>query len=169
MGAEGEGLRRWKGNSRVLRLIGEEPLPVIVVQRDALIREIPDYQALFSGIVVIPGIGAHPRACFSRVAVSHSGRESLVSEGSIVAVVIQLVRLRVVCDQEIKPAVVVVVRQRNSKRLVGRIAEPGFTGHIFEAAVADIVKQSDTFALVQLRSAVRFVNLIEGAEFVRLH
>src|SRR5205823_14491080 len=81
---------------------------------------------------------------------------------------IQLVRLRVVRDEQIDPPVVVEVEHRNAESLRGRILQPGAARDVFEGAVAAVAIQDGALPVVGFRRAVRLRLPVERAEEVLL-
>ena len=77
--------------------------------------KLPMTSALPARVVEVGGVGAHAGARGAGFAVSHAGGDANVGEGSVVIVVIELVGLGVVGDKQVKPAVVVIVQQRNPR------------------------------------------------------
>ena len=139
-----------------------------MIERDAFVGEVSNHHTLFARAVVIGGVDSHACARGARFAERNAGHHGVVRKRSVVVVAIELVWLRVVCDEEIEPAVAVVIEQCDAERLVGGIVKTGERGDVFERAVAAIVIERRTLAFVSLRSAVRFVFVVERAVLVRL-
>src|SRR6185369_10951996 len=96
------------GRGRVVR---EQTRTVVVVERDTLVGEVSDDDALPARAVVITRIDTHPgarRACFAE---RHAGDHGVVGEGAVVVVAVELVWFGVVGDEEIHPTVVIVIEQ----------------------------------------------------------
>src|SRR6185369_8157092 len=123
----------------------------------------------FAGAVVVRGVDAHTSARRARLAERDACDHGVVSKRAVVIVAIELVWLGVVGDEEIHPAVVVVIEQSYAQRFAGGIVYTGFCSDVFKRAVAAIVEQRGTLAFVSLRRAVRFVFRIERAVLVRLY
>ena len=68
-------------------------------------------------------IHSHPGTRLAIVAERHPGFEADVPESSVPQVAIQLVRLRVVGDEEIGPAVLIDVEHGDAERLRARIED----------------------------------------------
>ena len=64
-----------------------------------------------------------------------------VFEGSVAQIAVQFVRLRVVGDQEVRPAVAIVVQQGHAQRFRRAVEDSALRGHIFKDAVSAIAKQ----------------------------
>src|SRR6185369_2968772 len=74
----------------------------------------------------------------------------------------------VVRDEEIHPAVVIVIKQRDAQSFACGIVETGARGDVFKTAVAAIVIERGALAFVRLRRAVRLVFAVERAEEICL-
>src|SRR5690348_348219 len=98
-GAEGKRLRGWPGNSCCDRTIGKKSLPVVMVERHALIGKVANDQALAAGAIIVSGIRSHSGARFPSIAKGHSGGEANFCKGPIMVVVVQLVGLCVIRDE----------------------------------------------------------------------
>ena len=81
-----------------------------------MVREVGDQQTGVSAAVVVGSVHAHSRARHAVFAERHAGDDSFFSKRSIAVISIQLVRLRVVREKQIGPAVVVVIEHRNAQR-----------------------------------------------------
>src|SRR6185369_12348929 len=98
--------------------------------------------------VVVGGVHAHAGARRASLAEGDARDHGVVSKRPVVVVAIKLVWLSVVGDEEIHPAVVVVIEQSDAERLARRIVDAGLGGDVFERAVAAIVKQRGALAFV---------------------
>ena len=150
------------------RLIGKKTRAVVVIERHALVGEVADHQALAARTVVVAGVGAHAGARAPRIAESDSRGKAGFRECAVVIVVVELVRRRVVRNKKIDPAVVVVIQQRDAKRLSARIVKAGSLGHILESSVAKVVKEPRAFSFVDLGRAIGLVLAVERAELIGL-
>src|SRR5262249_18866864 len=90
-------------------------------------------------------------------------------KSSIVIIVVELVWLGVVCDEEIEPAIRVVVEQGYTESFAGRIVETCFLRYVLKCSITAIVKKSRTLTFVALRCTVRFVLIVERAIDVGLN
>ena len=101
------------------------PVALVGVQRHHLVREVADDEARPAGAVVVGRVDAHAGARDAGFVERHAGRDADVHERSVAAIAVEPVGLRVVGDEDVEPAVGVVVEQRDAERLGGRVAEPG--------------------------------------------
>src|SRR5579883_2192035 len=148
-------------------LVGKQAGAIILIQRHSFVGEVSDDQALMAGQVIVDGIDAHAGTSFTGIAEGNAGAECLISKRSVVVIVVKLVRLRVVGDEEVQPAVVVIIEQSHPQRFAGGIVETSFFRYIFKPAVAEIMKERCALAFVQFGRAVGFVLAIESAILVR--
>ena len=95
------------------------PLPSFV-ERQHLVGEVADQQAWAAGAVEVGGIHAHAGAGHAGVVEGHAGGDRFVHERALAGVAVQPVRLRVVGDEHVEPAVIVVVEQADAKALARR-------------------------------------------------
>ena len=94
--AEGQRQQRRRSDRRPRRLVDEQPVPFVVVQRHHLIREIADDKARMPRSVVIGRVHSHPSPRDARLAERHAGAQGDVHERAVALVAVQIVRLRVV-------------------------------------------------------------------------
>ena len=87
---------------------------------------------------------------------------------AVAQVAIELVGLRVVGDEEVGPAVLVVVEQRDAERLRARVEDAARGGDVLEGAVAAVAEQPAGVAAVRLGRAVGLLLAVEAAEDVVL-
>ena len=83
-------------------------------------------------------------------------------------VAIELVRLRVVRHEDVGPAVLVVIEQRDAQRFRARVEDAAGGGDVLERSVAAVTKQPAGVAAIGLRRAVRLLLAVEAAEHVVL-
>ena len=93
------------------RFISEQPGAIVVIERHAFVREVSDDDAWSSGTIVVRCIDAHSGACGAGRTERNTGGNAFICERAILVVVIKLVRFSVVRDEQIKPAVAVVIQQ----------------------------------------------------------
>ena len=139
-----------------------------MVERHHLVREVADDDRRTAGPIVIGGIDAHAGARHAGLAERDAGRRCDILESAVAKVPIQLVRLRVVRDEQIDPSVVVEVEHRNAESLRRRILQPGAARDVFEGAVAAVAIQDGALPVVGFRRAVRLRLPVERAEEVLL-
>ena len=111
-------------------------------------------------VILVDAHGAARDAVFAE---GDAGLHGLLGERAVVVVVVELVALRVVGDGEVRPAVHVVVNHRHAQRFAGGIVDAGLLGDVFEAAVAEVMKEPGSVALVSFRRAIGFVAAVERA------
>src|SRR5882724_4467891 len=107
------------------RFVHEQAVAFVVVERKHLIREVGDDQASVSGAVVVGGIHAHSRAGDAVFTERDAGGHGALFKRAIFFVQVELVGLGVVGDDDIGPAVVVVIKNGNAQTLRGWIVESG--------------------------------------------
>ena len=140
-----------------------------MIKRHALVGEIADHQALPARVVVVRGVGSHTGAGCAGVAISHSSRDTYVGEGSVVVVVVELVGFGVVGDEQIQPAVIVIIQQRNAECLAGGIVETSSLGHVLKRSISLIVEKGRALTFISLRRAVGLVFVVERAVLIGLN
>ena len=97
------------------RLVHEQAITLVVVEGKHLIGEICDDNAGMAGAVIICRVNAHPSARDSIFTESDACSHTTLLEAAIFFVQVKLVRLRVVGQQDVRPAVAVVIENRNAK------------------------------------------------------
>src|SRR5260370_31015224 len=90
-------------------LVNKQSFAFIVVERKHLIGKIGDHHAGIAGMIVIGSVHAHAGAGHAVFAEGDSGDHALFGKGAVAVVAVELVGLRVVGEEQIGPAVVVVV------------------------------------------------------------
>src|SRR5262249_44674273 len=91
-----------------------------------------------AGAIVVAEVDSHGASGDAIFAERDSRRHGFFGEGSVLVVAVQLVRLRVVGEEEIGPAVAVDVRRRDAERFASRLAEAGLLRYVLKFAVAEI-------------------------------
>ena len=114
-----------------------------MVKREHLVGEVADDQAGMAGAIVVASIDAHARAGNAIFAEGDAGSDAAFSSNvPFVLVQIKLVGLGVVGEQNVGPAVAVVIENRDAQALRGVDRQsPAFCGRVFELAVAQVVPQ----------------------------
>src|SRR5712671_2556413 len=95
-----------------------------------------------SAAVVVGGIGAHAGAGYAIFAEGDTRGNSPLFEGSVFFVQIKFIRLRVVGDQDVGPAIGVVIKDGDAKAFRSRIAEAGFLRGIFELTAPEVMPRA---------------------------
>src|SRR5690606_31507077 len=80
----------------------------------------------------------------------------------------QLIRLRVVGDEHIGPAVIVVIEHGYAKRLGAHVEKPRLRRHVCEPAAPQIPEEPAGGPAISLRSAIRLLFAVQAAEDVLL-
>ena len=148
------------------RHVFEQPAALRPIQADHLVVEVRDRESRRAGVVEVAGVDAHAGARFAFRAERQPRFDGDVLERAVAQVAIELVRLRVVGDEQIRPAVDVVVDHRHAERLRARVEDAARRGDVFEGAVAAVVEQPARVAAVRFRRAVRLLLAVEAAEDV---
>ena len=126
--AEGERQQAGAPDGGARRLVDEQPVALVAIQREHLVGEVADEQVRAARSIVVGGVGAHRAARDAVLRERHAGRNALLGERAVAVVSIELVRLRVVGDEEVGPAVAVVVDHGDAQRLARGIADAGLAG-----------------------------------------
>ena len=121
-----------------------------------------------AGAVVVGGVDAHAGARDARFVERDARGDADVGERAVLLVLVEPVRLRVVGDEQVEPAVAVVIEQRDAERLRGRVVETRLLRHVLERAVAGVAIERRALTLVRLGRAVRLRLAVERAEQVLL-
>src|SRR5712692_11187838 len=115
------------------------------------------------GAVIVGGVDAHAGAGHTILAKGDSRRDAPLLKRAVAFVQVKLVGLSIVGQQNVGPAVSVVVEDSDAEALGSWVVELGFLRGIFELAVAQVVPQPCRRTLVGLRRAVGFVCAVERA------
>ena len=138
------------------------------IETDHLVVEVGDGDPGAAGVVEVAGIDTHPRPRLAVLAEGDAGLQRHVLERAVAQIPIQLVRLRVVGDEEIGPAVLVVVDHRHAERFRAGVEDAARGGDVLERAVAAVTEQPAGLAAIRLRRAVGLLLAVEAAEDVVL-
>src|SRR5690348_16926453 len=95
--------------------VDKKSIALVVVEAEHLIREICDDHARRSGAIVIGGINSHSRARDAFFGISDARCHSLLRKRSVAIIDIELVRLRIVRDQQIEPIVLIRVEDSDAQ------------------------------------------------------
>jgi len=110
----------------------KRPGTIIGIKGHAFVGEIPNHDALPSGSVIIAGVDPHPGTRCAGFAEGHACSDRLIREGSFPVVLVEFIWLRVVGDEEIQPAVAVVIEQRDAERFAGGIVKSRTLRDVFK-------------------------------------
>src|SRR5262249_3164620 len=130
--------------------------------------EIGDRDSLAAGVLEIADIYAHSGASFAVGAEGDSRLDAHVPERPIALIAIKLVGLSVVGDQEVGPAVLVVIEHGHTQRFRAAVKNPGRCCDIFKSAIPPIMKQPAGLPDVCLRRTVGLPLSIQAAEYIVL-
>ena len=166
--AERQGQQGGPPDGRARAFVDEQAVALVVIQGHHLGREVADHQVGPARAVVVGGVGPHPRAGHPRVAERHPGQHPDVFERAVAAVLEELVGLRVVGHEEVRPAVVVEVEHDDAQRLRRGRAHAGGRRHVFEGRVAPVAIERAALPLIRLGRAVRLLVARQRAEQVGL-
>jgi hypothetical protein len=108
-----------------------------VVEAEHLVREVPDQERGPAAAAVVGRVRAHPRAGDARLAEGDTRGHADVAEAAVAAIAIELVRLRVVGDEQVGPGVGVVVDEGEAERLGARVLEPRLLRGVLEDAARE--------------------------------
>ena len=165
--AEGERQERRAAERGAGRLVEEQPA-LVVEQCHHLVREVADHEAGKARVVVVGGVHAHAGTRHPRLTISDAGDDADVLEAAVPPVAEQLIRLGVVGDEQVHPAVGVGVEHRNTEPLGRRRRHTRRGGYILERPVAPVPVKRAGLAGVRLGRAVRLRRAVERAEEIRL-
>ena len=154
--------------SRPRRHVGVLAAADRLVEPEHLPGEVRDHDRGLAGVVDVGRVDAHAGARPALLAEREPGLQTELGEGAVAVVAIQLVRLRVVGDEHVRPRVEVVVEQRDAERLRGRVEQTRLRRHVLERAVALVAEQPRRRAAIGLRRAVRLLLAVHAAEDVGL-
>ena len=160
---EGQRQQRRLADGRGRRFVDEEAFPLVLVKGNHLVGEVADHQAWPAGAVVVGGVDAHAGARDARFVERHARGDGDVGEGAVLLVLVEPVRLGVVGDEQIEPAVAVVIEQRDAERLRGRVVETGLLRRVLEPAIAEVAIERRALTFVRLGRAVRLRLAVERA------
>jgi hypothetical protein len=160
---EGQRQQRGLAERRRRRVVHEEPVALVVVEREHLVREVADHDARAPGAVEVRGIHAHPGARHAGLGERHARRHADVLEAPVAEVLVELVRLRVVGHEHVHPAVAVEVQLREPERLRARVLQAGLLRDVLEGSVGPALVQREARTLVRLGCAVRLGLAVERA------
>ena len=133
------------------------------IERHHFVVEVRDRDSRRAGVVVIRNIDAHSGPRLPVFAERDSSAHRDIFERAVAQVAIQLIGLRIVRDQNIRPAVPIVIEQRHTQRFRGGIENAALRRDIFKRSVAAIAKQPAGGAVICLRRAVRLALAVDTA------
>ena len=165
---EAEAHARRRADAGLRRHILETALAAGPIDRHHLFVEVGDRDAHDARIVEIGRIDAHTGARLAVFAESHAGLHGDILERSVALIAIELVRLRIVRDEKIRPAVAIVIEHRDAERFRRGVEDSALRRHVLKRAVAAIVKEPAGGTMERLGRAVGLVLSIHAAEHIML-
>ena len=90
------------------------------------------------GPVVVGSVDSHSRARDAGFAEGNSRGQRYVGESSIAFIAVELIRLSVVGDEQVHPAIAVEVQQRHAERFRSRIMQPGSFRYVLKRTIASV-------------------------------
>ncbi len=164
--AEPEPVARGRANTRAHGHVLEQARGARPVEPDHLLIEVRDGHAHAAGVVEVARVDAHAGARTPLGAERDARRNAHLAKPAVPQVPVELVRLRVVGDDEIGPPVALIVDERDTERLRARVEDAARRGHVLERAVAAIAEQPAGVAAVRLGRAVGLRLPVGAAEDV---
>src|SRR6266851_2210404 len=114
--AEPEAISRRSSDSGGDGGIVEKSRSIRAIESDHLVVKVGDGYSGLAGAFEIPDVHTHAGACFSFCAESQASLHSDILELAVVQVAIQFVGLRVVCYEQVRPPILIVVKHRDAQR-----------------------------------------------------
>ena len=148
------GVRQTCGADAPARALVPEHPPVVDVQGAPLPRQLGDEEVLVTIVVEVAGVHPHVGLGHSGGAERRPPQQRAVPEGAVALVDPQLVLPLVVGDEQIEPAVVVVVGGSGAESRPELPPHPGLERHVRERPVAEIAVQPVRLSRTHLRRAV---------------
>src|SRR6266702_1600060 len=114
--AETEGVPGGRPDARKNGHVVENSGSACAIETDHFVVEVGDGDAGPAGIFEVSDINAHPGACFSLGTERQASSDRDILELAVPQIAVELVGLRVVGDEQVRPAVLVVVEHRHAQR-----------------------------------------------------
>src|SRR6266446_5385747 len=144
----------------------ESLLAHIAIERVGLLLKMGNEEAQAAAVVIIAPVPSHVAELHPFAAKSHAGKHAHVRESAIVIVVVEVVGNGIVGDQEVRPAIVVVIDPHDAEAVVADlIMDAGFDGNFLKGAVATIVIQKIALAFESPGAALH-QNAFEAAKLI---
>src|SRR5439155_14033927 len=144
----------------------ESLLTHIVIERVGLLLKMGDKEAQAAAVVIIGPVHSHVAKLHPFAAKSYARKHAHVRKRAVAVVVVEVVGNGIVGNQEIGPAIVVVINPHDAEAVVADlIMDAGFDGNFFKRAVAAIVIEEIAFAF-EAPGAALHKDAFEAAEFV---
>src|SRR5208337_1825284 len=140
--AETENASRGHADTDAIADFVEIPLAVIFPEVIGTSLEIRNIQIKPAVIVIVAEGNAHGGHGEAVAGKSHAGHGTLFLERAVVFVVVKVGAQTVIGDEDVRPAVVVVISGADGKILAVRLENTGFFGDVRKRAVAVVVIKS---------------------------
>ena len=113
--AEAKRDQRGTAHFRARGFVDEKAVAFVVIEREHLVGKICDDDAGLPGTIVVGGVDTHSSASDTVFAKGNARGHSALFEGAIFFVQVKLVGLRVIGEKNVRPAIAVVVENRDSQ------------------------------------------------------
>src|SRR5260370_17211646 len=133
------------------RPLSKQTVALVVIERNHLIRPGADDATGVAAAIVVSCVHAHAGTRHAVFAECDAGGDAALFKGSILFIQIELVGLRVIGNQNVGPAIAVVIENGYAQTLRSRVAEPGFGGGIFKLPSPKVMPQPQRCALLRPR------------------
>src|SRR3989440_2356885 len=144
----------------------ESLLAHIAIERVGLLLKMRDEETEAAAVVVIAPVYSHVAELHSFAAESYAGNHPHVRKGAVVVVVVEIVGNGIVGDQEVRPAIVVVIDPHDAEAVVADlIMDAGLDGNFLKGAVAAIVIEEVALPL-QAPGTALHQDAFEAAELI---
>src|SRR5882724_3241009 len=110
-----------------------------MVKPQHFVRKISNDQTCVARAVIVRGIDSHSRACNTGFAKGNTRSSGGFAKRAVAVVAIEFVWLGVVAHKQVRPAIAVVIDDRDAESLTGRVVYTGFRTDILKFATAKIV------------------------------
>ncbi len=119
----------------------------IFVKTIGLFGKMGDEEAEPSAVVEIGEIHAHVAELHAFATEREAGEHAYVRKGAVVIVVVKVVGNGIIGDEQVRPAIIVVVRPHHTQAVIADfVANASFCGDFFKSAIAAIVIEEIAFA-----------------------
>ena len=166
--AEAQAFTRRHAHARRHRAIHIAAAGRRFVQAQHFVVEVRHRNAHAPGALEVTGVDAHAGACAAVFTEGHAQRHGRFGERAVAVVAIELVRLRVVGNEQVGPAVGIHVEHRHAERFRRRVEDAALGRDIFKRAIALVAEQPAGGAAIRLGCAVRLGLAVKRAMHVLL-
>ena len=142
------------GNSSGVTDVSEIGVAFVAVQRVVVVRENRVVEIESSIVQIVANRDPHRCLLAPVLAQGESGHVADILERAVVAIVIEIVRHRIVRDDQVNPSIVIHVDEHRSKTVIAvRIADTSLRTHVRERTIPIVVEQMITFSFKTTWSA----------------